>query len=92
MICGETLYRQSTNGMLLLFLDHASTDRVMREVHAGVCGPHIGGHMLAHRIMRPDYFWLTMEIDYFQFGQIRPKCQIHGDLIFVPHLELHALT
>ncbi|RVW64071.1 hypothetical protein CK203_051099 [Vitis vinifera] len=22
-------------------------DRVMREVHAGVCGPHMGGHMLA---------------------------------------------
>ncbi|RVW66344.1 Pol polyprotein [Vitis vinifera] len=34
--------------MLLLCLDRASADRVMREVHAGVCGPHMGGHMLAH--------------------------------------------
>ncbi|RVW51350.1 hypothetical protein CK203_075438 [Vitis vinifera] len=33
--------------MLLLCLDRASADRVMREVHAGVCGPHMGGHMLA---------------------------------------------
>ena len=39
---GETLYRLSTDGMLLLCLDRASADRVMREVHAGVCGPHMG--------------------------------------------------
>ncbi|KAL6319909.1 hypothetical protein AAG906_036983 [Vitis piasezkii] len=38
---------RSTDEMLLLCLDHASVDRVMREVHAGVCGPHMGGHMLA---------------------------------------------
>ena len=67
MICGETLYRRSTDGMLLLCLDRTSADRVMREVHAGVCRPHMGGHMLAHKIMRTDYFWLTMETDCFQF-------------------------
>ncbi|KAL6313738.1 hypothetical protein AAG906_010157 [Vitis piasezkii] len=48
VICGETLYRRSADGMLLLCLDRVSADRVMREVHAGVCGPHMGGHMLAH--------------------------------------------
>ncbi|RVX21644.1 Gag-Pol polyprotein [Vitis vinifera] len=47
VICGETLYRRSPDGMLLLCLDRVSADRVMREVHAGVCGPHMGGHMLA---------------------------------------------
>ena len=36
--------------------------------------------MLARKIMRTSYFWLTME------------CQIHGDLIHVPPSELHALT
>ncbi|KAL6318159.1 hypothetical protein AAG906_035664 [Vitis piasezkii] len=48
VICGKTLYRRSPDGMLLLCLDHAFADRVMREVHAGVCIPHMGGHMLAH--------------------------------------------
>ncbi|WKA04769.1 hypothetical protein VitviT2T_022776 [Vitis vinifera] len=92
VICGETLYRQSPDGMLLLCLDRASTDRVMREVHAGVCGPHMGGHMLARKIMRTGYFWLTMETDCCQFVQRCPECQIHGDLIHVPSSELHALT
>ena len=92
MICGETLYRRSADGMLLLCLDRASANRAMREVHAGVCGPHMGGHMLARKIMRTVYFWLTMETDCCQFVQRCPKCQIHGDLIHVPPSELHALT
>ena len=41
MIYGETLYKRSANGMLLLCLHRAFTDREMREVHAGVCGPHM---------------------------------------------------
>ena len=63
MICGDTLYRQSADGMLLLCLDQASADRVMRDVHAGVCGLHMGRHMLASKIMRTGYLWLTMETD-----------------------------
>ena len=64
----------------------------MREVHAGVCGLHMGGHMLTCKIMRLEYFWLTMEIDYFQFVQRCLECQMHGNLIHIPHSELHALT
>ncbi|KAL6318153.1 hypothetical protein AAG906_035658 [Vitis piasezkii] len=84
--------RRSADGMLLLCLDRASADRVMREVHSGVCGPHMRGHMLARKIMRTSYFWLTMETDCCQFVQKCPECQIHGDLIHAPPSELHALT
>ena len=64
----------------------------MREVHAGVCGPHMGGHILARKIMRTGYFWLTMETDCFQFVEKCPECQMHEDMIHVPSSELHALT
>ena len=56
VICGETLYRRSADGMLLLCLDRVSVDQVMREVHAGVFGPHMREHMLARNIMRMGYF------------------------------------
>ena len=80
VICGDSLYRRSPDGLLLLCLDRASADRVMREVHAGVGGPHMGGHMLACKIMRTGYFWLTMETDCCQFIQRCLECQMHGDL------------
>ena len=67
VVCGDALYRRSPDGMLLLCLDRAFADRVMREVHVGVCGPHMGGHMLMRKIMRTGYFWLTMETDCCQF-------------------------
>ena len=92
VICGETLYRRSIDRMLLLCLDRASTDLVIREVHARVCGPHMGGHMLACKVMMTRYFWLTMEIDCCRFVQRCLECQIHGNLIHVLPLELHALT
>ena len=60
VVCGDALYRRSPNGLSLLCLDRASVDQVMREVHAGVYGPHMGGHMLVRKIMRTGYFWLTM--------------------------------
>ena len=91
-VCGDALYGRSPDGMLLLCLDHASADQVMREVHAGVCGPHMGGHMLKRKIMKTSYFWLTMETDCCQFVQRCPECQMHRDLIHVPPSELHALT
>ena len=92
VICRDALYRRSPDGLLLLCLDRASANQVMREVHAGVCGPHMGGHMLARKIMSTGYFWLTMETDCCQFVQRCPECQMHGDLIHVPPSELHALT
>ena len=52
----DALYRRSPDGMLLLCLGYASMDRVMRKVHAGVYGPHMGGHMLTRKIMRTGYF------------------------------------
>nr|CAN72038.1 hypothetical protein VITISV_034349 [Vitis vinifera] len=88
----EVDIQRSADGMLLLCLDRASADRVMREVHAGVCGLHMGGHILARKIMRTGYFWLTMETNCCQFVQKCLEYQIHGDLIHAPPSELHALT
>ena len=65
VIHGETLYRRTADGVLLLCLDQDSIDRVMRKVHARVCGPHMGGHMLACKIMRIGYFWLTVETECY---------------------------
>ena len=64
----------------------------MRKVHAGVCGPHIRGHMLARKIMRTSCFWLIIEIDCCQFVQRCLECQMHKNLIHVPPFELHAFT
>ena len=84
VVYGDALYRRSLDGLLLLRLDRAPENRVMREFHAVVCGPHMGGHILTRKITRTGYFWLTMKADCYQFVQRFSECQIHGDLIHVP--------
>ena len=64
----------------------------MIEVHSGVCGPHMNGHFLAKKILRAGYYWLTMEWDSIRFVRKCHECQIHGDLIYSPPSELHAMS
>ncbi|RVW86567.1 hypothetical protein CK203_045634 [Vitis vinifera] len=92
VICGETLYRRSLDGILYYVLDRASADRVMREGSCGSLRTTYGGHMLARKIMRTGYFWLTMETDCCQFVRRCPECQIHGDLIHVPPSGVACMT
>ena len=64
----------------------------MLEIHERVCGPHMNGHMLARKIMRMGYYWLTLESDCIQHVQSCYKCQIHGDKINTPPNELHKMS
>nr|XP_009613912.1 uncharacterized protein LOC104106949 [Nicotiana tomentosiformis] len=64
----------------------------MNEVHSGVCGPHMNGYVLAKKILRAGYFWMTTENDCFSFVRKCHQCQIHGDLIHAPLSELHPMS
>ncbi|PHT50678.1 hypothetical protein CQW23_10425 [Capsicum baccatum] len=51
----------------------------------------MNGHVLSKKILRAGYYWLTMERDSIQFVRKCHQCQINGDLIRSPHVELHAM-
>ena len=45
--CGGQFYRRSFDGVHLHCLKREVAERVMEEVHQGICGPHMNGRMLA---------------------------------------------
>ena len=51
------------NGTQLRCLKKNKADEVMREVRVGFCGPHINGIILAKKIVRQGYYWMSMEKD-----------------------------
>ena len=53
---GEVLYKKISDLGLLRCIDREEADYMMEEVHSGVCGPHMNGHLLAKNIMRTGYF------------------------------------
>ena len=54
------------NGTQLRCLKKNEADEVMREIHAGVCGSHMNGIILANKIVQQGYYWMSMEKNYIQ--------------------------
>ncbi|XP_070047208.1 uncharacterized protein [Nicotiana tomentosiformis] len=58
---GGILYRRTPDVGLLRCVDAEEASRLLEEVHAGTCGPHMNGFVLAKKILRARYIWMTME-------------------------------
>uniref|UniRef100_A0A1S3ZKT0 Uncharacterized protein n=1 Tax=Nicotiana tabacum TaxID=4097 RepID=A0A1S3ZKT0_TOBAC len=91
-LSGEILYKRTLDLNLLRCVDAKEAEMIMNEVHSGVCGPHMNGYVLAKKILRAGYYWLTMERDCFRFVRKCHQCQIHSDLIHSPPSELYPMS
>ena len=80
-LSGEILYRRTPDLGLLRCVDDVKAAKIIEWIHVGVCGTHIYGITLARRILRADYFWMTIENVCCKFVQKFHKCQVLGDLI-----------
>ena len=47
ILCRGQLYKRSYDGIHLCCLKKEEAEKVMEEIHQGLCGPHINGRMLA---------------------------------------------
>ena len=88
ILCGGKLYRRTYDGIHLCCLRKEEAERVMKEVHQGICGSHINGRMLAKKILRIGYYWNTMETDCVDHVKSYHVCQTHANLNHVPPSEL----
>ncbi|XP_075085208.1 uncharacterized protein LOC142168432 [Nicotiana tabacum] len=90
-LSGEILYKRTLDLNLLRCMDAKEAEMIMNEVHSGVCGPHMNGYVLAKKILRAGYYWLTMERDCFRFVHKCHQCQIHTVIpaeIEIPSLRI----
>ena len=56
ILYGVRLYRRSSDGIHLCYLKKEEVEKVMEEIHQGICGPHMNGRMLAKKILRIGYY------------------------------------
>ncbi|XP_070055138.1 uncharacterized protein [Nicotiana tomentosiformis] len=52
----EILYKRTPDLNLLRCVDALEAEKIMNEVHSGVCGPHMNGYVLAKKILRAGYY------------------------------------
>ncbi|XP_070013620.1 uncharacterized protein [Nicotiana sylvestris] len=53
---GGILYRRTLYLGLLRYVDAKETSKLLEEIHAGTCSPHMNGFVLAKKILRAGYF------------------------------------
>ena len=54
---GEVLYKKRKDQMLLRCVDANEAKNIVHEIHEGVCGTHVNGHVMTRKIMRARYYW-----------------------------------
>ena len=64
----------------------------MEEKHDGLLGAYANGPLLARKIMRIGYYWLTMENDCIKHMRTCHHCQAYQDRRNAPPLPLHSLA
>ena len=55
-----SLYKQDFFTPILKCIEGKDTEYVLREVHEGVCGNHIGARALVGKVLRQGYCWPTI--------------------------------
>ena len=86
------LYKKGKDQILLRCVDSSEANKILEEIHKGVCGTHANGHRIGGQVMRAGYYWLTLERDCIQYARKCHKCQIYSDKIHVPPTELHVMA
>ena len=55
-----TLYKRGFSTPILKCIGKEDANYILREVHEGICGNHIGARALAGKTLRQGYYWPTM--------------------------------
>ena len=56
ILCGGQLSKRSYDGIHLHCLKKEEAEKVMEEIHQGICDPHMNGTLLAKKILRIGYY------------------------------------
>ena len=73
-------------------MDRDKARELIEAIHKGVCGLHMNKTVLAKKIARQGYFWLTMEINCVKFIKKCYNCQAYGDVSHLPSIKLQGMT
>ncbi|XP_073313503.1 uncharacterized protein [Primulina huaijiensis] len=91
VMIGEVLYRTSFAGPLLRCLSYQEADYVLREVHEGCCGNHLGAYALARKALLAGYTWPSVLHDAQELVMSCDSCQRHARLHHRPAAMMKAV-
>ncbi|XP_071921925.1 uncharacterized protein [Coffea arabica] len=85
------LYRRSYLQPWLKCVTSAEGDYILRELHEGLCGNHVGPRVLAKKGMLSGYYWPTIFRDSTELVARCRSCQLHAPVNHAPTQEMIPL-
>ena len=73
----EVLYKRNHNTTLLRCIDALEANHLMEEMNESLLGTHASGSLLAQKIMRAGYYWLTMESNCIKHVRTCHHCEVY---------------
>ena len=86
------LYLRSFGGPYLLCLHLGKVNKVLIELHEGVCNSHVGGCFIAHRVMTQGFWWPWMQKDVAEYVHRCEQFQKHASLTHQPTGYLNPIS
>ncbi|XP_024025977.1 uncharacterized protein LOC112092912 [Morus notabilis] len=91
LLYDSLLYRRGYSTPLQQCLDNTEAQKVLQEIHEGVCGNHTRGQSLALKVLRQGYYWPTLKKDAFQYARCYDKCQRYATIPRAPPENLTSI-
>ena len=87
-----TLYKQGFSRPILKCVGKEDANYILKEIHEGICGNHIGARTLAGKTLRQGYYWPTMLQDATKLIRKCKACQEHAKISHLPSKPLTSVT
>ena len=87
-----TLYKRGFSAPILKCVGKEDANYILREVHEGIFGNHIGARTLAGKTLRQGYYWPTMLKDAIELVRKCKACQEHANISHLPSEPLISVT
>src|SRR4051794_9796594 len=87
----STLYRRGRNGAKLKCIHREDGQKLLAEIHGGICGHHIGARALAGKAFRQGFFRPTALQDATAQVTKCEACQFHSKKIHQPAQALQTI-
>ena len=75
VILNDVLYKRGFSQPYLRCLSPNEANYVLREVHEGACGNHLGAKSFIHKVICAGYYWLTIQADAKAYVKVCNQCQ-----------------
>ena len=85
------LYRRRLNGVKLKCIRREDGQKLLAEIHGGICGHHIGARALAGKAFRQGFLWPTALQDATAQVTKCEACQFHSKQIHQPAQALQTI-